>query len=151
VPPPQGAFEALLNRASLFVLRRHLAANGIQLNRVAHLHTVIDEARPFVQEWLDDCADALVFAMLSAVGVLDTEAVVIDGHLPNFLVDELVEMVRRRIQEQSLSGIFQPRILRGSVGGNAIAYGGAILPFYANFVPDKGVLLKGGIPARVAV
>lgn len=151
VPPPHGAFEALLNRASLFVLRRHLAANGVQLNRVAHLHTVIDEARPFVQEWLDDCADALVFAMLSAVGVLDTEAVVIDGHLPNFLVDELVAMVRRRIQAQSPSGVFQPQILRGSVGANAVAYGGAILPFYASFVPDKGVLLKGGVPARVAV
>jgi predicted NBD/HSP70 family sugar kinase len=151
VPPPEGAFEALLNRASLFALRRHLAANGIKLNRVAHLHTVLDEARPLVQEWLDDCADALVFAMLSAVGVLDTEAIVIDGYLPTFLLDELVAMVRRRIQAQSLSGVFEPKILRGSVGGNAVAYGGAILPFYANFVPDKAILLKGGIPARALV
>ena len=151
VPTPKGPFEALLNRASLFVLRRHLAANGIELHRVAHLHTVIDQARPLVQEWLDDCADAFVFALLSAVGVLDVEAVVIDGHLPAYLLDELVETVRRRIHAHSPSGVFEPQILRGSIGGNAVAYGGAMLPFYANFVPDKAVLLKGGVPARVAV
>ena len=151
VPRPAGPFEALLNRASLFVLRRHLAAHGIELQRVAYLHTVIDHARPLVQEWLDDCADALVHALLSAVGVLDIEAVVIDGHLPSFLVAELVEMVRRRVRTHSPSGVFEPEILTGSVGPDAVAYGGAILPFYANFVPDKAVLLKGGIPARVAV
>lgn len=115
VPAPVGPFEALLNRASLFVLRRHLAAHGIELHRVAHLHTVIDHARPLVQEWLDDCADALVFALLSAVGVLDVEAVVIDGHLPSFLVDELVEILRRRIQAHSPSGVFEPQVLRGAL------------------------------------
>lgn len=151
VPAPDGPFEALLNRASLFVLRRHLSANGIELRRVAHLHTVIDRARPLVQDWLDDCGDALVFALLSAVGVLDIEAIVIDGHLPKHLVDELVEIVRRRIHAHSPSGVFSPHILSGSVGGDAVAFGGAILPFYANFVPDKAVLLKGGVPARVAV
>ncbi len=151
VPAPAGPFEALLNRASLFVLRRHLAAHGIELHRVAHLHTVIDHARPLVQEWLDDCADALVHVLLSAVGVLDVEAVVIDGHLPSFLIAELAEMVRRRVHTHSPSGVFEPDILTGSVGADAVAYGGAILPFYANFVPDKAVLLKGGIPARVAV
>jgi predicted NBD/HSP70 family sugar kinase len=151
VPAPEQGLESLLNRASLFGLRRHLAAHGIRLNRVAHLNTVIDQARPYVQEWLDDCADALVFALLSAVSVLDTQAVVIDGQLPSFLLDELVETVRRRIHTQSLSGVFEPQVLRGGVGGNAVAYGGAILPFYANFVPDKSVLLKGGTPARIAV
>lgn len=151
VPAPQGPFEALLNRASLFGLRRHLATHDIDLNRVAHLHTVIDHARPFVQEWMDDCADALAYALLSAVGVLDVEAVVIDGHLPNFLVDELLEMVRRRVHKHSPSGVFEPQILRGSVGANAVTHGGAILPFYANFAPDRAILLKGGVPARVTV
>lgn len=149
--PRNGQLESLLNRASLFVLRRHLAAHGIPLKRVTYLSTVLDQARPLVQEWMEDCADALAFALLSAVGVLDIEAVIIDGHLPSFLVSELVDMIRRRVHVLSPSGIFEPNILMGSLGSNAVAYGGAILPFYATFAPDKAVLLKGGVPARVTV
>ena len=66
-------------------------------------------------------------------------------------IAELAEMVRRRVHTHSPSGVFEPDILTGSVGADAVAYGGAILPFYATVVPDKAVLLKGGIPARVAV
>jgi predicted NBD/HSP70 family sugar kinase len=149
-PDHQGPFEILLNRASLFGLRRHLKANGISIKSTSELSRVMDGARPLVQEWLDDCADALVYAVLSAVGVLDLNAVIIDAHLPRFLVDELVEMVSRRLDHVAPSGVFKPDILTGKVGANAVAMGGAILPFYSNFAPDKTVMLKGGIPDRVS-
>ncbi len=150
-PPPEGPFEVLLNRASLFGLRRHLSANDIHINGVSELDAVMDAARPLVQEWLDECADALVYAVLSAVGVLDLEAVIIDAHLPRFLLDELVETVSRRLQRVAPSGVFKPKILAGQIGVDAVAVGGAILPFYSNFAPDKTVLLKGGVPERVSV
>lgn len=150
-PATEKPFEVLLNRASLFGLRRHLSANGIPIKGVAELDTVMDTARPLVQEWLDDCADALVYAVLSAVGVLDLEAVIVDAHLPRFLVDELVETVSRRLQRDAPSGVFKPKILAGQTGVDAVAMGGAILPFYSNFAPDKTVLLKGGVPERVSV
>ncbi len=150
-PTTEGPFEVLLNRASLFGLRRHLNKNGIDIKSASQLDSVMDQARPLVQEWLDDCADALVYAILSAVGVLDLEAVVMDAHLPRYLLDELVEMVSRRLQQAAPSGVFKPKILSGKIGTNAVATGGAILPFYSNFAPDKTVLLKGGIPERVSV
>jgi predicted NBD/HSP70 family sugar kinase len=150
-PTTEGPFEVLLNRASLFGLRRHLNENGIDIKSASQLDSVMDQARPLVQEWLDDCADALVYSILSAVGVLDLEAVVMDAHLPRYLLDELVEMVSRRLQQAAPSGVFKPKILSGKIGTNAVATGGAILPFYSNFAPDKTVLLKGGIPERVSV
>ncbi|WP_444885546.1 ROK family transcriptional regulator [Microbulbifer sp. PSTR4-B] len=150
-PEPEGAFETLLNRASLFGLRRHLRANQININDSADLLSVMDQARPLIQEWLDDCADALVYAILSAVSVLDLEAVVIDAHLPRFLLEELVEIISRRMQQAAPSGVFKPQIMSGKIGIDAIAIGGAILPFYSNFAPDKTVLLKGGVPERVPV
>ncbi len=150
-PTTEGPFEVLLNRASLFGLRRHLNKNGIDIKSASQLDAVMDQARPLVQEWLDDCADALVYAILSAVGVLDLEAVVLDAHLPRYLLDELVGMVSRRLQQAAPSGVFKPKILSGKIGTNAVATGGAILPFYSNFAPDKTVLLKGGIPERVSV
>lgn len=150
-PTTEGPLEVLLNRASLFGLRHHLNENGIDIKSASQLDSVMDQARPLVQEWLDDCADALVYAILSAVGVLDLEAVVLDAHLPRYLLDELVGMVSRRLQQAAPSGVFKPKILSGKIGTNAVATGGAILPFYSNFAPDKTVLLKGGIPERVSV
>lgn len=111
----------------------------------------MDEARPLIQEWLDDCADALVYAILSAVSVLDLEAVIIDAHLPRFLLEELVETISRRMLQVAPPGVFKPQIMSGRIGIDAIAIGGAILPFYSNFAPDKTVLLKGGVPERVPV
>ncbi len=150
-PPATGEFETLLNRASLFVLRRHINANGIHLPREESISGVMDQARPLVQEWMNDCADALVAACLSAAGLLDVEAIVIDSVMPHFLVEELVEMVRRRLLKAAIPGVFVPNILSGKIGADAVSRGGAILPFYAEFAPDKSVLLKGGVPARVAI
>ncbi|WP_444916587.1 ROK family transcriptional regulator [Microbulbifer sp. JMSA003] len=149
-PENQGAFELLLNRASLFGLRRHLRECGIEITSVSELETVMDQARPQIQEWLDDCADALVYAFLSAISVLDLEAIIVDAHLPRFLLDELVEMISRRIKQVAPSGVFAPKIVSGKIGVDAIATGGAILPFYSIFAPDKTVLLKGGIPGRIS-
>jgi len=151
VPAPAGPFDALYNRASLFGLRRHLKAHGIELVFATELETVMDSARPLVQEWMEDCADALVFALLSAVGILDLEAIVIDAPLPRFLLDELVDMVSRRIRQAARPELFVPAIRAGTLGADAIAVGGAILPLYSNFAPDKTVLLKGGVPERVSV
>lgn len=149
-PPPNGEFETLLNRASLFVLRRHINASGIELPRTASVSTVMDAARPQVQEWMDDCADALAYASLSAVSVLDIENVILDGELPRYLVDELVEMVSRRIQKTAVSGLFTPKVLSGHIGTDAVSRGGAILPLHADFVPDKAVLITADNSIRFA-
>ena len=51
------------------------------------------------------------------------------------------------MQQQNL---FIPQLQQGSLGENAIAIGGAILPLYSHFAPDKTVLLKGGVPDRLS-
>jgi len=150
-PAVQDNFDILLNRASLFGLRRHIDASAIESEGSNDLSSTIDKARPQVQEWMDDCADALAFAILSAVGILDIRAVVIDGELPRHLIGELVDMISRRVRQAQVSGVIEPVIIPGSIGADAVSRGGAVLPFYADFAPDKAVLLKGGIPSRVSV
>lgn len=149
-PALNGAIATLLDRSSMFVLRRHLAAHGVNIAGIDDLPDVMDTARPFVQEWLDDCANALVYAFQSAIALLDLEAIVIDSYLPRYLVDELVEMISRRFMSEAPKHIFAPEIRAGKVGVDAIAIGGAMLPVYSKFAPDKTVLLKGGVPQRIA-
>lgn len=140
-PASTSAFETLANRASLFVLRRHLNANGFSIKNISELPSLMPGAKPFVDEWLADCADALAFVIFSSLGVMDFEGIVIDGNLPRELVHELVSRVQIQITELTPNGVFLPQVLAGHIGVDARAIGGAILPFYVNFSPDTNVML----------
>jgi len=142
-PAYEGAFETLANRASLFVLRRHLSANGFPIHSMSELPRVLPQATHLVNEWLADCASALTFAIFSATGVLDVEAIIIDGNMPRDMVNHLVEELTQQVEYLTPHGVVAPAILCGKVGADARAIGGAILPFYANFSPDKTVMLTG--------
>lgn len=140
-PPSESAFETLANRASLFVLRRHLNANGFSIKNISELPSLMPAAKPIVDEWLTDCADALTFVIFSSLGVLDFEGIVIDGNLPRELVQELVAKVQTQITELTPNGVFLPQVVMGNIGVDARAIGGAILPFYVNFSPDTNIML----------
>ena len=90
-------------------------------------------------------------AILNASAFLDLQAVVIDGVMPPHLIAELVDMVSRQIKRAGVPGIFIPHIYSGMIGADAVSRGGAILPFYSEFAPNKSILLKGGVPARVSI
>lgn len=140
-PPLTGPFEVLANRASVYVLRRHLSARGFPINNISELPSILPKAQAAVDEWIEDCAQALTFAIFSATGVLDFEAIVLDGNLPRVIVLTLVERLRTVVAELTPAGVFLPEIYCGIIGVDARAIGGAILPFYANFSPDTTVML----------
>ncbi|WP_111643008.1 ROK family transcriptional regulator [Marinimicrobium alkaliphilum] len=149
ITPPEGYFELLTRRASLLSLRKHLNSCGIEISHIGELPNYIDAARVQIQEWMDDCADALVHAFLSVISILDLKAIVIDASLPRFIVEELVAIVERRIKKLASKDIFIPEILVGDLGYQAVVVGGGILPFYSSFGADKTVLLKGSVPDRI--
>ena len=39
-------------------------------------------------------------------------------------------------------GVGRPAVLAGTIGSDARAIGGALLPLYANFAPDRDLFLK---------
>jgi len=143
-------WDTLINRASISTLIAHLNFHQITINHISELALVIDENRSLVHDWMVDCADSLVHAILCSIGFLDLEAVIIDSELPNYLLSELLSMVRRRLTSLQQQHLFIPQLQQGSLGENAIAIGGAILPLYSHFAPDKTVLLKGGVPDRLS-
>lgn len=140
-PPLKGPFEVLANRASIYVLRRHLRARGFAINNISELPGLLPQAQAAVDEWIEDCVQALTFATFSATGVLDFEAIVLDGNLPRVIVLKLVERLRATLSDLTPAGVFLPEVFCGIIGVDARAIGGAILPFYANFSPDTTVML----------
>lgn len=148
VPKPAGKFEVLLHRASIYTLVHHLRSNGFQITRVRDLDPMPAEARKLVSEWQDDCADALAQAIIGSIAVVDLEAVVVDGLLPNSLLIDTVQRVRHCFTEMLHPGLIPPVICAGALGSRGSALGASLMPIYSMFGPDTGVLMKKGIDKK---
>lgn len=141
-------FTTLVDRASIGSLIKYLNSYNIKINNIAQLNTIIDDNRLLVHEWMLDCAESLIYAIHSSISLLDLEKVIIDSDLPRHLLTELIDIVKRKLEKTKQVNLFLPEIQQGSLGTNAKVIGGAILPLYTHFAPDKTIILKGGIPHR---
>ena len=139
-PPGDGRPEIALTRASVNSLIRHLRDAGAAVETRDQLEELIETGHPAVTAWLDDAAAALVVPVLSAVRVLDVQAVVVDGTLPRPALDQLIARLAIGLAEASPESREPPRLVRGTVGREAPAIGAAILPLHLNFSSGRDVL-----------
>jgi predicted NBD/HSP70 family sugar kinase len=142
IATPQGPFEILLRRASVYGLINHLRHCGVTIDRVRELDPLPAAAAAPYLDWEKDCADALAQAMIATLAVVDLEAIVIDGLLPQPLLQSTVARIRQRFAELVPMGVVVPEIIAGEIGFRASAIGAAILPIYQLFAPDSAILTK---------
>ena len=93
------------------------------------------------ERWIDATGRSLASATASGCSVIDFETVIIDGALPANIRQWVVDATKRYMEEVDFTGIFKPRIIAGTVGGNARVIGAASLPLSARFLLDQNVLL----------
>ena len=79
---------------------------------------------------------------MNAHAVLDSEMIVIDGTLPAAQLERLIQKVESALSSYDLTGLERPQFEQGQIGYEARALGGAFLPVYAQFAPDRDVFLK---------
>lgn len=152
-PRPVGAHDVLLTRASISSLIRHLRGNGVGVASRADLDAAIASEPGLVDEWLDDCVDALTAPVLASVRLLDLETVVIDGDLPQAIVDRLIAKLRASLEAAAPEERDAPALRRGLAGRTAAAIGAAILPLHLNYSPKQDILVGLDVmpgPARGA-
>ena len=139
-----GAEGGRLNdRASLDGLIRHLGLHGFTIRAVSDLPDVIDQARSVIQEWIDDCIEALTEGLTAAFAVIDVETVIIDSALPQFLSLEIIERLGRRLAAHAVDELGTPRLRKSALGSDAALFGSAILPINAHFFPVGDGLATG--------
>ena len=85
---------------------------------------------------------AIALAVNSTACLLDLEHVVIDGSMHASLRDALCAATDRALDDYDWAGVTRPQLLPGSIGTDARAIGGALLPLHANFAPDRALFLK---------
>jgi len=136
-PPRQ-----LLHRASGLVLEQTLKKHGFAATAAHDERALGRSLWSITSRWVDETAAALAFTATSATALLDLEAVVIDGSMHRQVVGEVVSRTERELERYDWQGINRPRVVMGSVGAEARALGGAILPLYRHFAPRHELFLK---------
>lgn len=142
--PASAAPEQMLAQASLWELEQRFIARGFDPN-AAHDERAMQA--PFEKEtraWLEHAANALAHCAISGAAFIDLDAVVIDGAICRPLLKRLMECTRAALSNYSWEGLWPVTLVEGSIGSDAQALGGALLPLHANFAPDRDLFLKAG-------
>lgn len=92
-------------------------------------------------EWAVGAADSLAFAILATASVLDLDAVILAGGLPDDRTRDLLDLTRAALDSYNAKGVHLPALHQAEIGITARAIGSAFLPIYANFPLDRDSLL----------
>ena len=98
-------------------------------------------------EWAEGAAESLAFAIAATASVLDLDAIILAGGLPEDRTADLLRMTRAALQDYNTKGLHLPRLHQAEIGITARAIGSAFLPIYANFSLDRDSLLINMEPA----
>jgi predicted NBD/HSP70 family sugar kinase len=132
----------LLSMASLLNLEQAWAAAGLDTAADALGQALQDRWCAHTQRWLDAAGSAVAQAVNTSACLLDVEGVILDGSCSRELLAALQAAVDAALPRYSWEGVTRPQLLAGTIGSDARALGGALLPLYANFAPDRELFLK---------
>ncbi|WP_374368358.1 ROK family protein [Piscinibacter sp.] len=132
----------LLSVASLFNLEALYLARGLDPAAAGDARALQPPWAEATEAWLRDAAPAVALAVNSAACLLDLEGVILDGSVDAALLQRLLERTTAALDGYSWEGVTRPALLAGTIGSDARAIGGALLPLYAHFAPDRDLFLK---------
>ena len=138
-----GEVTTLIDNASIYTLEMRLRANGFTLSHQWSEPEDWHSIGPLLDEWIEDTARHLAWAIVASSSVIDFQAAVIDGAFPSDIRQKMVDAIRLEIEKLDTRGISEIGILEGMVGRGARALGGASLPLFSLYLLDQNVLFKG--------
>jgi predicted NBD/HSP70 family sugar kinase len=133
VPDARGGTTQLLNVASLFVLEDWLDEAGMDPLRLRLMPTDWSGFEPHLTRWIEQTAYYLAVASISIASVVEVEAILIDGAMPDEVRGRLTEATERHFMDLDLTGVERPRVVTGTVGRRARSIGAALLPIHSKY------------------
>ena len=92
--------------------------------------------------WISRAGRSLAHAIISALAVIDFQAVVIDGAFPPSIRNRLVGEVERQLDRLDMQGVIRPDIRPGHFGNIARALGAAAFQVSTEYMIDQNTLLR---------
>ena len=129
----------LENYVSGFALQRDLGPEV--LNEVPARLAAADSP---LLSWVNSASGLLAQAIVSVDHLLDIDAIIVGGELPESLLTELVDRVRKQMVEHYMPGWSQPLSVRQSQNcSDAAVLGAATLPIYDVFALSSDMTAAG--------
>jgi len=113
---------------NLEVLRRILLKNGVEIPSIYRLKDEFDPNWPGIDEWIYKVIDSLDLVTTCSSALLDTQAIILGGHIPTALSEKVIPKISVYGQYRRGEKRPQPNILTASVVDNPVAAGAASLP-----------------------
>lgn len=142
VPGPDGRMRRLFDAASLANLADAVEAAGQSADHMWQQPDNWQVPDHILQDWLNEAAEGLASAILSATTLLELEAVLIDGWMPPSIRAEVTARTAAALQRLDLSGINPPVVREGSVGAQARSLGAAAIPLSQRYLLDQNAALR---------
>jgi predicted NBD/HSP70 family sugar kinase len=142
LPDGRGAAPQLLSVASLHALEQAWHDAGLADPGFDGPHALEAPWRDVTRAWIAKAATAIAHAVHGAVCLLDLDGVIIDGAIHRGLLDELMRATNDAMHRSNWEGVAVPQLFAGTIGPDAGALGGALLPLHANFAPDRDLFIK---------
>jgi predicted NBD/HSP70 family sugar kinase len=144
VPGPDGNMRRLFDAASMFTLAAAMDRTGEPSDHLWEQHDSWQVSAPLLSAWMDSAAEGLASAILSASALLELEAVLIDGWMPEDVRAEITRRTEAALLKLDLSGVSVPHIREGTVGAQARAMGAAAIPLSQRYLIDQNAAAREG-------
>lgn len=136
VPGPDGRMLRLIDVASLSSLGQAMEAEGLDADGLwDHPDRWICPPH-LIKAWVARAAEGLASAILSTSALVEPEAVLIDGWIPESMRAALIAETRNALHRHDLSGISPPQIKAGTIGPMARALGAAAVPLAHRYLVE---------------
>jgi predicted NBD/HSP70 family sugar kinase len=142
LPDGRGAAPQLLSVASLHTLELAWREAGLPDPGFDGPEALQAPWLVVTRAWLDNAATAIAHAINGATCLLDLDGVIVDGAIHRDLLAELIATTEAAMRRASWEGVAAPQLFAGTIGPDAGALGGALLPLHANFAPDRDLFIK---------
>jgi predicted NBD/HSP70 family sugar kinase len=137
--------EQLIAHASLWELEQRFKAEGLDPTAAYDDRALDAPFEASTEAWIASAARALAQCVVSGTAFLDIDAVVIDGSFSRAMLARLIAATESALGTYDWEGLWPATLVAGSMGSDARALGGALLPLHENFAPDRDVFLKAGV------
>lgn len=140
VRPGSGRPAQLIETTSVMSLERAFAGKGLDL--APALERPSPAAEAVFDAWCGEAVGPLAQAVVSALGVIDFETVVVDGLLPPAWRERLTRRLVAEVGRFNHFGLTRAQVVPGTIGPVARVLGAALLPLWTRFSPNTDLLVQ---------
>ena len=133
VPDGKGDTTELLNVTSLHLLEALLRRDSIDPMELRATPEDWAFCEAQLAEWIDTTSYPLALAAAAITSVVEVEAILIDGAMPQSVCARLTRATKQKFEELDLTLIKRPLIEQASVGKTARSLGAALLPIHSRY------------------